>query len=148
MTTALPAATTAVASTATQGDVKNWITGVHDYLAGLLGTDGTTATAKTTLGVVSGVSSFNTRTGAISLTSGDVTGALGYTPPTSAVPLNVGIGVGCFFSISDNGTVATAAQNYSAGQSYAISGMGTCYCSRVCSIGNPNPWLYSFQRIA
>jgi hypothetical protein len=30
--------------------------------------------------VVSGVSSFNTRTGAVTLTSGDVTGALGYTP--------------------------------------------------------------------
>ena len=30
--------------------------------------------------IVSGVSSFNTRTGAITLTSGDVTGALGYTP--------------------------------------------------------------------
>jgi len=29
-----------------------------------------------------GVLSFNTRTGAVSLTSGDVTGALGYTPPT------------------------------------------------------------------
>jgi hypothetical protein len=146
MTTALPAATTAVASTATQGDVKNWITGVHDYLAGLLGTDGTTATAKTTLGVVSGVSSFNTRTGAISLTSGDVTGALGYTPPTSAVPLNVGIGVGCFFSITDNGNITTT-QNYSAGQNYAISGMGTCYCSRVCQVG-ASAWSYSFQRIA
>jgi hypothetical protein len=146
MTTALPAATTAVASTATQGDVKNWITGVHDYLAGLLGTDGTTTTAKTTLGVVSGVSSFNTRTGAISLTSGDVTGALGYTPPTSAVPLNVGIGVGCFFSITDNGNITTT-QNYSAGQNYAISGMGTCYCSRVCQVG-ASAWSYSFQRIA
>jgi hypothetical protein len=147
MTTALPAATTAVASTATQGDVKNWITGVHDYLAGLLGTDGTTATAKTTLGVVSGVSSFNTRTGAISLTSGDVTGALGYTPPTNVVPLNVGIGVGCFFSISDTGN-GVGSQSYPAGVNYAISGMGTCYCSRVSGIGSPTVWLYSFQRIA
>ena len=32
-----------------------------------------------------GVSSFNTRTGAITLTSSDVTTALGYTPPSSAV---------------------------------------------------------------
>jgi len=54
MTTALPAATTAVASGATQGDVKNWITGVHDYLAGLLGTTGVTADALTALGVDSG----------------------------------------------------------------------------------------------
>jgi hypothetical protein len=32
-------------------------------------------------GTGGGVSSFNTRTGAVTLTSGDVTGALGYTPP-------------------------------------------------------------------
>lgn len=32
-----------------------------------------------------GVSSFNTRTGAVTLSSGDVTTALGYTPPSSAV---------------------------------------------------------------
>jgi len=36
-----------------------------------------------TVGAAAGVSSFNTRTGAVSLTSGDVTSALGYTPLTS-----------------------------------------------------------------
>jgi protein-disulfide isomerase-like protein with CxxC motif len=36
--------------------------------------------------VVSGVSSFNTRTGAVTLTSGDVTTALGYTPYNSTNP--------------------------------------------------------------
>lgn len=35
-------------------------------------------------GVASGVLSFNARTGAVSLTSGDVTGALGYTPANKA----------------------------------------------------------------
>lgn len=37
-------------------------------------------------GVTSGVSSFNSRTGAVSLSSGDVTGALGYTPYNSSNP--------------------------------------------------------------
>ena len=36
--------------------------------------------------IASGVTSFNTRTGAITLTSGDVTGALGYTPYNSTNP--------------------------------------------------------------
>jgi len=36
--------------------------------------------------ITSGVSSFNTRTGAVTLTSGDVTGALGYTPYDSSNP--------------------------------------------------------------
>ncbi len=41
-------------------------------------------------GSVSGVSSFNTRTGAVSLTSGDVTGALTYTPANIASPAFTG----------------------------------------------------------
>lgn len=36
--------------------------------------------------IASGVTSFNTRTGAITLTSGDITGALGYTPYNSSNP--------------------------------------------------------------
>jgi hypothetical protein len=39
-------------------------------------------------GSASGVTSFNTRTGAVSLSSGDVTGALGYTPYNSTNPSN------------------------------------------------------------
>lgn len=39
--------------------------------------------------IVSGVSSFNTRTGAITLTSGDVTGALGYTPVPNTRTLTI-----------------------------------------------------------
>jgi hypothetical protein len=38
-----------------------------------------------------GVTSFNSRTGAVSLTSGDVTGALGYTPATTASPSFSGV---------------------------------------------------------
>ena len=52
--TALPPSTSAVATSATEGDVKNWITGVHDYLSGLFGTTGVKADALSTLGVDSG----------------------------------------------------------------------------------------------
>lgn len=42
--------TTAVAAAATEGDVKNWLTSVYNYLVGLFGADGTKATAIATLG--------------------------------------------------------------------------------------------------
>lgn len=41
-------------------------------------------------GAAGGVTSFNTRTGVVTLTSGDVTGALGFTPATAASALPVG----------------------------------------------------------
>lgn len=47
---ALTNVTTAVAATATEGDVKNWLTSVYNYLVGLFGADGTKATAIDTLG--------------------------------------------------------------------------------------------------
>jgi trimeric autotransporter adhesin len=55
-----------------------------------------------------GVTSFNTRTGAVTLTSGDVTGALGYTPYNSTNPSGYITSSG---SISGNAATATAAQN-------------------------------------
>jgi hypothetical protein len=42
--------------------------------------------ANLSFNIASGVTSFNTRTGAITLTSGDVTGALGYTPYNASNP--------------------------------------------------------------
>lgn len=51
----------------------------------------------------SGVSSFNTRTGAVTLTSGDVTGALGYTPPQPN-----GTGASGTWGISVSGSAASA----------------------------------------
>lgn len=51
--TALPAATTATSASATEGDVKNWLTQVHDFLAFLLGTSGSQADARTALGISS-----------------------------------------------------------------------------------------------
>lgn len=48
--TALSNVTTAVAAAATEGDVKNWLNSVYNYLVGLFGADGTKATAIATLG--------------------------------------------------------------------------------------------------
>lgn len=76
MPTALPSAITAVASTATQGDVKNWITGVHDYLAGLFGTSGAVSDALTALGLGAGSTNLN---GQVFTSSGTFTVPAGVT---------------------------------------------------------------------
>ena len=65
--TALPASTVATASTATEGDVKNFLTGQRDYLSGLFGDTGVAADARAALGVAA-------------LTSASIAAALGYTP--------------------------------------------------------------------
>ncbi|MDO8931479.1 MAG: hypothetical protein Q7U97_03715 [Rhodocyclaceae bacterium] len=53
-----------------------------------------------------GVTAFNTRSGAVTLTSGDVTTALGYTPPSSAVGVDVGYGgIGTIAVCGLNGTL-------------------------------------------
>ena len=54
-------------------------------------------------GTAGGVTSFNTRTGAVTLTSSDVTTALGYTPPTPT-----GTGATGTWGISVSGNAATA----------------------------------------
>jgi hypothetical protein len=66
-----------------------------------------------------GVSSFNTRTGAVTLTSGDVTGALGYTPYNSTNPSGYITSSG---SISGNAATATLAANTSSISSAVGSG--------------------------
>jgi hypothetical protein len=62
-----------------------------------------TAAASGTFG---GVSSFNTRTGAVTLSSGDVTGALGYTPYNSTNPNGYTTNTGTVTSVSGTGTVS------------------------------------------
>ena len=70
---ALPEASTATSASSTEGDVKNFLTGVRDFLSGLLGASGEAADARAALGLAGAtVSSFNTRTGAVTLTSADV----------------------------------------------------------------------------
>ena len=53
-----------------------------------------------------GVSSFNTRTGAITLTSGDVTTALGFTPYNATNPSGYTNNTGTVTSVSGTGTVS------------------------------------------
>jgi hypothetical protein len=56
--------------------------------------------------IASGVTSFNTRTGAITLTSGDVTGALGFTPYNATNPAGYTSNLGTVTSVSGTGTVS------------------------------------------
>lgn len=53
-----------------------------------------------------GVTSFNTRTGAVTLSSGDVTTALGYTPYNSSNPSGYTSNTGTVTSVSGTGTVS------------------------------------------
>ena len=67
---ALPAASTATAAAATEGDVKNFLTGLRDYLNGLLGSSGLPADARAALGVQT-------------MTGNQIISALGFTPAAS-----------------------------------------------------------------
>ena len=98
--TALPASTVATASAATEGDVKNFLTGQRDYLSGLFGDTGVAADARAALGVTA-------------LTSAGIAAALGYTPAsTTALAAKVSTdhghgNVGSFvFAASDYLTIA------------------------------------------
>lgn len=75
---ALPEALTATSASSTEGDVKNFLTGVRDFLSGLLGDSGVAADARAALGLAGAtVSSFNTRTGTVTLVAADITSAGG-----------------------------------------------------------------------
>lgn len=67
-----------------------------------------------------GVLSFNTRTGVVTLTSGDVTTALGYTPPTPT-----GTGASGTWGISVTGNAATATNPASGGSFITSSNIGS-----------------------
>lgn len=93
--TALPPIVQATGASVTEGEFKTFLSDLRAFLAGLLGTDGNAATARSSLGVPAGssiVASFNTRTGAVTLSLLDVTNALGYTPHVAgaAAPANGG----------------------------------------------------------
>ncbi len=82
----LPTTTAAFASSATEAEFKTFLTGQREFLAGLLGTDGTAVTAKATLGVNDGVTSVNGNTGAITAAqiAAATTAGYGYTPANSS----------------------------------------------------------------
>lgn len=68
-----------------------------------------------------GVTSFNTRTGAVTLSSGDVTGALGYTPYNSTNPS------GYITSSSNIGRITTGGIDYGSYGSIGVSGTTSGY---------------------
>ncbi len=71
---ALPSKPSFTGSTVTQGQFKTALDSLNDYLTGLFGSDGTTATARTTLGIVNPSDPTYTQ----------VINALGYTPYNAA----------------------------------------------------------------
>ena len=82
----LPETTTAFASSATEAQFKTFLSSQRSFLAGLLGTDGTAATARATLGVSNGVTSVNGNTGAVTAAqiAAAATAGYGYTPANSS----------------------------------------------------------------
>lgn len=72
-------------------------------------------------GAVGGVTSFNTRTGAVTLTSNDVTSVLGFTPANTVSPTFTGTPVAPTQNFSDNSTkLATTSFVRSALSNYAV----------------------------
>lgn len=69
MATALPAASAFTGAAVTEGDFKSAITALHDFLSGMLGTDGATPTALTTLGAA--LSGILTKSAAYAVVAGD-----------------------------------------------------------------------------
>ena len=124
--TALPASTLATASTATEGDVKNFLTGQRDYLSGLFGDTGVAADARAALGVTA-------------LTSANITTALGYTPAsTTALAARVSIdhghgNVGSFvFAASDYLTIAAGSTE--SGSRLNIAGLHATSSGQLASL--------------
>lgn len=68
---ALPSAASATATAATEGDVKNFLTALRDYLSALLGDTGLAADARAALGVSQ-------------MTGPQIISALGFTPANTS----------------------------------------------------------------
>jgi hypothetical protein len=85
-------------------------------LSGLKTVNGNSILGSGNIQIDGNVTSFNTRTGAVTLSSGDVTGALGYTPYNSTNPSGYITSSG---SISGNAATATA---LATGRTIAVTG--------------------------
>lgn len=116
MTAVLPSATTATAATATEGDVKNFLSNLRAYLSGLFGDTGLPADARAALGVVA-------------MSATEIATALGYTPANAAsvVSKDMGyntVGSFCFATPSVLDATHTAGSTY-AGSGLLAAGVGT-----------------------
>ena len=136
--TALPTTTEAFASGATEAQFKTFLSNQRAYLAGLLGTDGTTETAKSTLGMIAGVTSLNGNTGAV--TAGQVSDAAtigyGYIPLSQNMThgavgslcwayVSVTAGVSITAGSTKAGSALTPASMFHNNTAIAIKGSGT-----------------------
>lgn len=108
--------------------------------------------------IISGVSSFNTRTGSITLSSADITGALGYTPYNSTNPSGYTTNVGTVTSVSGAGTVSglTLTGTVTTSGSLTLGGTLTLTSSQITTgLGytpynstNPNGYITSSSNIS
>jgi len=105
--TALPSATTATDASATEGDVKNFLIGLRDYLNGLFGATGVTADARTALGVTP-------------LTYSNVLTALGYTPANLANAAGDHNHSGVYHDYNEGRTAFASASSYVSGETRYI----------------------------
>lgn len=82
----------------------------------------------TNLPIPTTVTAFNTRSGAVTLTSGDVTTALGFTPPNSLIVASGDVGsyrmavLAVTATIADGGTVAGSSLRFVYGNSTTLAG--------------------------
>lgn len=140
--TALPATTDWTGGAITEGGFKTAQGNLHDYLAGLLGTDGTQATALSTIGSL--LAGTVTKTSSYTVVAGDVGKLIDCTTGTWSLILTAAatLGTGFVFGVKNSGAgvitidpngselvdgVATIALN--AGESCLLSCNGTAWIS-------------------
>ena len=92
--------------------------------------------------ITAGVSSFNTRTGAITLTSSDVTTALGYTPGSGGGSVTSVSGTGTVSGLTLTGTVTTSGSLTLGGTLTLTSGQVTTALGYTPYNGTTNPNNY------
>lgn len=135
--TAIPSKASFTGSTVTQGQFKTSLDTLNDYLTGLLGSDGTAATARTALGVVN----------ATPPTNAQVISALGYSPPQPN-----GTGASGTWPISISGSAATVggypASSFATAeyvnQSFSLfQNFGTIAAGGARSVGSPSFYLWT-----
>ncbi len=160
----LPETTTAFASSATEAQFKTFLSSQRSFLAGLLGTDGTAATARATLGVSNGVTSVNGNTGAVTAAqiAAAATAGYGYTPANTShthsdyVSTNMTHGAVGSFCFATAPSVATAPGGAIAGSSLRPSGVNSTGMTPVTTslsgtwrcLGNSNNSATLWQRIS